>query len=113
MVVRDGIAIGGDNKPRPLRLGEVRLNVMIGRRSFLAEMFKEALERIARRDMRYFQLVARIGRFGGLHLDGHDRAAHFVDHVGESDRRNDGRHLALKRGGRRLTETAIVHASHG
>ena len=40
-------------------MGEVRLDVMIGRRSFLAEMFKEALERIARRNVRYFEFVAK------------------------------------------------------
>src|SRR3984893_8623281 len=58
VVVRDNIAIGGDNEPRALRVGEVRLEVMTRRRSFLAEMFKEALEWIARRNMRYFELVA-------------------------------------------------------
>ena len=35
VVVRDNIAIGGDNEPRALRLGEVRLEVTIARRSFL------------------------------------------------------------------------------
>ena len=80
-----------------------------------AEMFEEALERIARRNLRYFDLVARIGRLEGLHLDGHDRAAHVLDHVGEIDGRNNRRHFALirVRGGLRLTETAIVHASQG
>jgi hypothetical protein len=57
-----------------LALGEVRLEVMIVRRSFLAEMFKEALEWIARR-YAVFELVARIGRLGSFTLRTRPRRA--------------------------------------
>jgi hypothetical protein len=72
MIVRDNIAIGRDNESRALCLRNMRFEVMAA--FLLAKMFEEALERVARRNMRRLAFLAGTGRLGGLHLDGHDRA---------------------------------------
>jgi hypothetical protein len=58
MVVRDHITIGRDNETRALRLSDMSLEVMAA--FFLAEMFEEALEQVAGRNMRHLAFLAGI-----------------------------------------------------
>src|SRR5450631_3389862 len=81
--------------------------------AFITEMLEKTLERIARRYMRSFVFVLGIGGFGGLDLDRYDRAADVVDNVGERHRGYGLGYFALNRGGSRLAQTAVAHASQG
>src|ERR1700740_1826273 len=65
--------------------------------AFLAEMLKEALQRIARHNLRKLEFLACIGCLGCLHLDRYDCAPDLLDNIGKRRWGDRRRSLHLRR----------------
>ena len=91
MVVGDEVAIRRDEEARPLRLRDMRLDRVRAGAILVAELLEETLQRIARLELRHLLLLAAfavlaLARLVHLHLDGDNRVADMLDHVGERGR---------------------------